>query len=611
MKRILTPLLATGLLFSGILGLNAKKTLSHEDFDGWQRVQNYSLSRDGRWAAYAEVPQEGDATLYFYNTGGKRTIVINRGYKPSFTADGRYGVALIKPFFADTRKAKIDKKKGYDMPQDSLAIIDLRTGDVEKIASVKDYAIGKEGGNWIAYKSTDTLHIKKKNLKDKDTSLPLVVRNLAGPQQKIVKWVDSYVFSKAGTKIALSIKKPEKDTLSTNGTGLILLPDTSFYLLDRDKRHYGVPVFDENGTKLAFTASDDSIKSGTREYRLMLCNLDKELFDAREIYSVCLDRRGPNLMKPHAADPETQKQLEEEWQKAQSSSQGRDLYINQYSVPRFSHNGKRLIIGVAPKVAPDDTTIYDFERADLDIWRWDAPYTPPNEKKNVKRLRERTYPVAIDLQTGTSRLLYFNSLEEIMAPDRWDGDYALLSDPSEEIIHRQWNYLPAETLYSLNISTGKRNKICDANRESYWFSPSGKHVAWFKDRAYFCADMATGECVEISTGVDVPLWDTEDDHPMPSQPYGVLGWTEAEDALLVYDKYDIWQLSADGKSAICLTKGEGRKTGRTYRYEDLDPERRMLKKGDLMVLRVFDHADKRNGLATMRYGSASVPQLRV
>ena len=55
------------------------------------------------------------------------------------------------------------------------------------------------------------------------------------------------------------------------------------------------------------------------------------------------------------------------------SAAGDTLVPNQYTKPVFSRNGQRLISGVAPIIAPDDTTIVDFENPALDIWRWDAP----------------------------------------------------------------------------------------------------------------------------------------------------------------------------------------------------------------------------------------------
>ena len=126
-----------------------KRALGHGDFDNWKGVTNYSVSRDGAWAAYAVNPQEGDGELFFRNVKTGKSVMIPRGYKPQFTADGKYGVALIKPQYAKTRKAKIAKKKDHEMPTDSLAMVDLETLKVEKVADVKSYKLGRDGGDWV------------------------------------------------------------------------------------------------------------------------------------------------------------------------------------------------------------------------------------------------------------------------------------------------------------------------------------------------------------------------------------------------------------------------------------------------------------------------------
>ncbi|MCM1153096.1 MAG: prolyl oligopeptidase family serine peptidase [Muribaculum sp.] len=610
--KYITILCAAAAICCNFAPAAAKKVLSHDDFDGWKRTKNYSLSNDGRWAAYATVPQEGDATLYLYNASRRKTIEIQRGYDPEFSADSRYAVALIKPLFKDTRKAKIDKKKDFDLPQDSLAIIDLKTGNVEKIPFVKDFKIGEKGGSWIAYKTSDSLYIKPKMLKEKGVGLPLVIRNMGGPERKVVKWVDSYVFSKDGKRVALNIKKPEKDSLATDGVGVINLPDTAFYLVSRDMKHYGAPVFNETGTNLSFTASNDTVKTGTRRYNLYLCDLTKDFYDPEQLSVNYFEHKAPNLARPHAKDPETQKKLEEEWARASAAARGRQLFINQYSKPEFSHNGKRLVIGVAPEIAPDDTTLVDFETAKLDIWRWDAPYTPPQELKMLSKLREKTFPVVIDIATGHQELITSNPLATVFAPDRWDADWALVADPSANIISRQWNYNAKENLLSVNVNNGNVIPVGESPAESYQLSPDGRFVIWFDGKSYFTFDNQSGTTANVSKDVDQPLWDTDDDHPMPPQPYGLAGWTANDAAILAYDKYDIWSLDPTGESApVCLTKGEGRRTNRTFRYIKLDEERRFISKGDLMVLSVFDHINKERGLATLTYGAPAAPSVKI
>lgn len=609
-SRALLAMTTVAMLGTGMM--SAKKMLGHTDFDAWKSVKNYSISRNGEWASFATVPQEGDAVLTFYNSRTGKRIEIERGYNPSFTADSRYAVALIKAHFADTRKAKIDKKKGLDLPQDSLAIIDLKTGHIEKTARVRNYKIGEKGGQWLAYQSVDTLHAKLKDLKDTESGYPLVVRNLAGPQRKIVKWVDNFTFSKDGKKLALTIKKPEKDTLATNGVGLINLPDTAFYLINRDMRSYGAPVFDEAGMQLAFTASNDSVKSGTKETSLFVSNLSKELYDATEYNVLMPSRKGPHYRRPHAADPELQAQLMAKYDTLMRNAHGELLMLNQYSKPEFSHNGKRLVIGVAPKVAPNDTTIVDFENPTLDIWRWDAPYTIPVENKNVEKLRELTFPVVINLATGHQQLIDANPLADVVAPDRWDGDWALLLDPTEDIISRQWDYTAPVQMYSVNVNDGHRHSVGVVPGENSQLSPNGRFVIWFDGKQYHCYDNETSASAIISDKAPTQFWDIDDDHPNLDEAYGIAGWAADNSAVLVYDKYDIWSLDPTGKrEPFCLTANAGKNQNRKYRYVNLDPERRMLSKGDNMVLSVFDYTDKRNGVAMMSYGKPATPSIKI
>ena len=141
MKKHIFIALAMAFAFSQT---DAKKVLSHDEFDFWEKLTNYSISNNGRWGACAVNPQEGDGILYLYDTSTGKKIAIPRGDSPSFTADSKWAVVKIKPFFADTRKGKINKKKGFDLPQDSLDIVNLADGKVEKIGNVISYKIGKD-----------------------------------------------------------------------------------------------------------------------------------------------------------------------------------------------------------------------------------------------------------------------------------------------------------------------------------------------------------------------------------------------------------------------------------------------------------------------------------
>ncbi len=592
--------------------MQAKKQLSHEDFDSWRAARVYSLSNDGTWAAFALVPQEGDAQLVIRNLRNGKEITLERGADPKFLGGSDWLVAKIKPFYSETRQAKIDKKKDLDAPQDSLAIVNLRTMQVEKIPQVLSFKVPEKAGTWLAYTSCDTVYAPLKGLKDKKSGNPLVLRDLATPgKMKVIPWVKGYGFSKQGNRFAAHTTPWSGDSLSRSEMLLFNLPDTIGITLLEGQKYYGSPVFDEAGAQLAFTATMDSVESGTRRYDTYLADLSAATPAAQRQYvlQTVNDGRMPHIMPPRITDESKRDSIMADMRARVAALAGDSLFVNQYSTPRFSHDGKRLIVGVARYIAPDDTTIVDFEQPDLDIWRWDAPMTPPQELKGIKAIREHTLPVVINLTGGKEQLITDCELASVEPADRWDADWVLLRDPNNAIISQQWDYAAPEDLYAVNITTGERRKAGTAPIESSSISPAGKYIFWYDNRHFMAYDIAADTARILDADIPYPLWDEDQDIPLQRQPYGLMGWTEGDAAMLVYDRYDIWSLDPTGATPpVNLTKGEGRKNGIRYRYRQTDPEKRFFSKGDVVIVDIFDYATKKNGLGTFTVGAPTLPK---
>lgn len=248
------------------------------------------------------------------------------------------------------------------------------------------YRIGRDGGDWVVYSTCDTAYIKPKALKDKKAGRPLIARHLPTGTTKVTKWVKSWTLSRDGMKVGAVIAPQKKDSVTQRGVALLELRDTSYTLLDRGQKHYNTPVFSRESNRMAFIADNDSNDSGTRRGSVYYVDLAKGGIPKAQRYNVALV---PNpqirLMRPPTnGTAEQNDSVLKAWAAAQKAAQGDSLFINQYSEPRFSRNGQRLIVGVAPVILPNDTNIVDFEQAALDIWRWDAPYTPPQESVNRK-----------------------------------------------------------------------------------------------------------------------------------------------------------------------------------------------------------------------------------
>ncbi|MFT4023060.1 MAG: hypothetical protein QM664_04650, partial [Flavihumibacter sp.] len=151
--RITARLLALCLLLMTVVFAQAqKKPLTHQSYDEWQSVGQKMISANGKYIAWVVNLQEGDGWLEIQSTDRRWKKLIPRGAMPSFTDDDRFLVCRIRPFFKDTREAKIKKKSPAEMPKDSLAICWLGQDSVRRIAQVKSYKIPEEGNSgWLAW----------------------------------------------------------------------------------------------------------------------------------------------------------------------------------------------------------------------------------------------------------------------------------------------------------------------------------------------------------------------------------------------------------------------------------------------------------------------------
>src|SRR5690606_22280701 len=128
-----------------------KRPLNHSDYDSWESLSGDKISKNGQWVGFHIDLQDGDGRLELvdYDNPDQRHL-IPRGHQWQFSNDSRYSVGKIVAEKDSVRVLKLKKTKAEEMPKDSLFILDLRTGDLEKLARVKSYALPEETGNWLA-----------------------------------------------------------------------------------------------------------------------------------------------------------------------------------------------------------------------------------------------------------------------------------------------------------------------------------------------------------------------------------------------------------------------------------------------------------------------------
>lgn len=624
---------ATVLFLSVIQVIGQKKSLTHQVYDGWQSAGERAISQDGQFVAYTINPQEGDGQLYVKRISGEEIQVVPRGYQLKFSDDSKFIFFKIKPLFKDTRDARIKKKKLEEMPKDSLGWIDLSSKTLTKIARVKTFKMPeKADAMMVAYhldkslpvvtssvkpdsitqlnrlsKLADSLQRVADSLKNlaleaqtkglgilqplkkegKNNSKPeelgedgtdLVLWVPGSKQQRIFKYVSEYYFNENGQVLLMEISRKSSDPTAASqlvwyhtGSGK---SDTIFKKFN-DAKNYAL---DRVGTQLAFVAErDSSVKALTKFYKLFYYKV------GNDSATLVGDKSFAWLNAKETISPD---------------------YMN-----FFSKDGRKLFFGVAPIRKPKDTTLVDFETARLDVWHYQDDFLQPQQLLQVSQeLKRSALAVYYPKENKTVRVADMG-LDQVIVGDEGNADHVLAISSKGERVATQWNGFALQKAFLISTIDGSQTPVNGHARASYLYAPQGKFVAWYdwKLRSYFAYDIATKKTNALyATGNgnknNHPLWDEEDDHPDDPPPYGVMGWEEGDQSLLVYDRYDIIRLDPKGLAKpFNITSGKGRATGTELRYVPLDPEEKSIRVGQSLLLKAFHISDKKAGFYTLKY----------
>ncbi|MFT4023859.1 MAG: prolyl oligopeptidase family serine peptidase, partial [Flavihumibacter sp.] len=188
-----------------------------------------------------------------------------------------------------------------------------------------------------------------------------------------------------------------------------------------------------------------------------------------------------------------------------------------------------------------------------------------------------------------------------------NGNVAIGTSTRGYRIQQQWSQNGMHNLYVIDVKNGTRKLVATGLKRNYErLSPNGKYIAWYdtEGKNWKVYDIASSKTAVLSKGITVPLYDEEDDHPDDAPAHGFMGWLEGDEAAFIYDRYDIWQVDpSGGRPAVCITKGEGRRNRIAIRYNHLDPETDYIKKGDWLLMDLFDYKQKGANWMSYREGS--------
>ena len=86
-----------------------------------------------------------------------------------------------------------------------------------------------------------------------------------------------------------------------------------------------------------------------------------------------------------------------------------------------------------------------------------------------------------------------------------------------------------------------------------------------------------------------PMFVENYDKPAPAPAYGIAGWTADGNTVFLYDAYDWWKIDLAGEcQPECLTKGYGRKHGKSIRKMTSNIDKDVFQKDETIMVSLWD-----------------------
>jgi dipeptidyl aminopeptidase/acylaminoacyl peptidase len=568
-------------------GAPRTRTLTFQDLMKFRAIGGPVISEDGTVVAYGLQPDRGDGEGVVHALAAGRTIRVPFGGSPVISKNGRFVAMVVRVAFADSEKT------GKDRAKPGMALVNVTTAEVTKIADVERFAFSDDS-RWLAYLLPPPEPLKP--AASGDTPAPaggtaagrdqarvggtLRLRDLTTGTEQESPFVATFAFAPSSAYLSYVVSAAEG-----KGNGVFLKPltgvtATAHAAAAADKGRYESLAWTRDGAMLAFLSGLEKPAGSAG-----LWTWDAANRQAKQAASTEQAPKGWSLpLKNDVA-----------W-----SKDGKHLFFG-FKPPDPAVAAPSAKADASDKNAPPDP--YDFERilakVEGDVWHWNDPRIIPQQKIQWEREKDRTYRAVLHADTGKVVALAGLDIPEVGIPEN-----ARVALATSDVPYRKqttWDE-SARDVFVVDLETGARTPVVRKLRDQPSLSPDGRFVAFFDGKDWLIFDTTTGATRAVTRTLGVTLFDEEHDTPDTPSAYGMGGWVDQGASLLVYDRYDIWVVPTGGGEPVSLTAKAGRARGVTFRVVTLDPESRGLSSRVPALLTAYHNAEKNWG-----FYSASFP----
>jgi dipeptidyl aminopeptidase/acylaminoacyl peptidase len=615
MRRTLMLVLLAVAVLAATLVAQSKMPATFADYGQWEALApagaRGGFSPDGRWIAYAINRSNRNNELRVLKLADGTVKVAAFGAQPAFSSDSKWVAYSIGQSEAEQEKLRTEQKP----VQNKLGLLNLATGETTTFDAIEAFAFSPDGA-FLALRPYGPERGSggaappaaggggrgggrggAEGAGSEDTpGTTLVVRDLATGRDTSFGNVSQYAWRDADGShlLAMIINAPGK---MGNGVQLYDPATTVLRVLESSSASYTGLSWRKDALDLAvLRAKTDDRKDGATYAVLGWTGLDKS--ERLRLYDPLADKAFPPGMRTVS------------FRRLAWSDAGNVLYLG---IAKWDDKiaAGRAGRGTAPIQGHDAdaqggrgaaAAAVAADPAALEIWHWIDAVVMPKQKVDAPSDRRRNVLAAWHLDTGKLVVLGQDPVNEQVTPIR-RSNLASVAEWAKYAMNRSIGR-PGSDLYVQDVATGARTKVRDNLIDRYvQAGPAGKYLLFMQDDQYFTVNLATRAVTNITKTVPTSFIDKESDQTSPQKPaHGVAGWTRDDASILLYDKFDVWQIASDGSKAQRLTSGAAEQV--RHRLVRLNPDEEAFDLGKPVYVSLYGDSSKKSGYGRLQPSGA-------
>jgi dipeptidyl aminopeptidase/acylaminoacyl peptidase len=619
-----------------------KRPLTHKDYTIWRSIQSPAIAPDGSHVAYAVAPQDGDGEFIVRHLASGKEYRHSRGSRgptlPTPPAGGTTGprrgpgpgpglpVGGGTHLFSPDSKTVLfpiyptrDRSKGKATPTPgggmALGIMDLAGGKVTKIERVRGYTVPEEGPAIVVYQRESATPTKSDPTKGSPTGattpttprMPsgseLVLRNLNDGKERTFADVGEYSLTRDGKLLVYTVigKKDDGHGVYAAST----TKETPPVAVRVGGGRYSRLTWDQKQTQIVFfQAKSASGASPGTPAELRICHWKRP----SEASAFLLPTSGAaltglGLIALQAGTPgatDLVPTARSEWKPGMQLSDQGGL--------SFSLDGTQVYFSLTQPPPPPNKPRPGEQKAVVELWHYKDDFIQPMQK--VRYNARPSYRAVVHLADGSSRQLTDETITQVQPAPVGEWAIALDDRPYRTLVGSQEVGFPADS-YLLNSKTGDKKLLTRKQVFPPSFSPGGKYLLSFNGKDWLSRSVPDGKPINLTAKLGVSFVNELHDQPGNPPSYGFASWTADDRHVLLYDRYDIWLVAADGSGAKNLTANIGRKAMTQLRIVRLDRGERGIDPNKPLLVRAENEATRDTGFYRLSPTAATPPKLLI